>query len=190
MFINHEHPGWGTSHNLEEAEKGRKYGILIFFDDAHCQHLAQPATVDGIIELMKTHPKYSTAVLERFLLHADDFRKMAGESSFHHRINTFSKHWTQWSSDWDWHWGGYKAEGAPPVTPLMTTERYGSIEIDKLTLDDSRRLLNDMFWCNQYFGFDGYTYNTDTGARADKEYLVPNITFEELKATIVVLPVQ
>jgi len=182
--------GWGPDESLEEAEKGKKLGTLILFDDVHCRHAAQPATLDGIIELMKSHPTYSTAVLERFLLHAEEFRKMAGEGCYQTRIDLFSKYWTQWDSDWCRNWRNYERRGSPPPTPLMTPERYGSINVDKLTLVDSRRLLFDMFWCNQFYGFDGFTYNSKTGDRADKEYLVPNLTLEELKAISVVLPIQ
>jgi len=181
--------GWGTSESLVAAEKGQRLGVLVVFDSTPCHNIAQLATVDGIITLMKTHVDYSSGVLERFLKHADIFRSMAGEEHFQKRINTFSSHWESWAADWDRNWRNYEPPNAPPPTPLMTPERYAAIDLEKVTLADSRRHLNDMFWCSNYFGFDGYTYNTATGTRADLEYLVPNLPLHDLQAITIVLPV-
>jgi len=137
--------------------------------------------VEGILKLLQIHHIES---FYRFQLVSRIFQDMAGPNNFNKRLDFFTQD----------QWGDLKRikncmwlpSEIHQKHPECGCEHYSfeyycrkfDIASDDERILETRRMLYIMLGCNEFYGFDGYTWDKD-GNRLGKEYLAINQKIED-----------
>ena len=169
--------GFSTAYN--EAQSCFVFKLL---DAGNSMIEIRPGTIKGLCELLSFVHKDAA---ERMSLVAPWFeQELPGESKFDYRLNYFQDYWKEWKHIAECMWHGRCFKPHPDCgCQYMTFDDYchcfdsvydcsNPFKHEVIVL--TRKMMYLMINCNEYFGFDGYTYNGHSGKRTGEEFLVVN----------------
>lgn len=177
---------------LDRVRANKLDHALLLFDADSVP--VRPASIDGVRELL--HALYPDVAV-RFERVFSLLQALSGGHNFQARIDKFSEYWKEWRLMRDCTWIAHcdccissnnKAAGVYNCTCNSYSFAHYCADMDEALSSKSsncdaedlhqallitRKMLFIMVGCNQYYGFDGYTYDGN-GQVTGEEFLAAN----------------